>query len=111
MRLSPLDGLSRTFTNGIAMAHLAAGRSEEALDWAERTLREEPGYRGALLSKAVTYAQLDRIAEAREALRQVRETQPGLTISRFKTRWLRLFSPETARVLAEGLRKAGLPEE
>jgi adenylate cyclase len=41
MRLSPLDRLSRTFTNGIAIAHLAAGRCEVALDWAERTLSAE----------------------------------------------------------------------
>ena len=44
MRLSPLDRHRRNFTNGIAHAHLTAGRYEEAVDWAERTLREEPGY-------------------------------------------------------------------
>jgi tetratricopeptide (TPR) repeat protein len=44
MRLSPLDRLRRTFTNGIARAHLVSGRFEQAVDWADRTLREEPGY-------------------------------------------------------------------
>jgi adenylate cyclase len=45
MRLSPLDRHRRNFTTGIARAHLVAGRYEEAVEWAELTLREEPGYR------------------------------------------------------------------
>jgi tetratricopeptide (TPR) repeat protein len=53
MRLSPLDSLRRAFTNGIASAHRRERRFEQALDWAEQTLREEPDYRGALLNKAV----------------------------------------------------------
>lgn len=53
MRLSPLDRLRRTFTNGIARAHLVSGRYEQAVDWADRTLREEPGYVGALCTKAI----------------------------------------------------------
>ena len=56
MRLNPLDRHRRNFTTGIARAHLAAGRYEEALDWADRTLREEPGYRGGLSSKAIACA-------------------------------------------------------
>jgi tetratricopeptide (TPR) repeat protein len=82
MRLSPFDRLRRIFTNGIAIAHLVAQRYEEGLHWAERTLREEPGYRLALLGKAVACAQLDRIAEAREALGQMRESRPELTDNR-----------------------------
>jgi adenylate cyclase len=111
MRLSPLDRLRRAFTNGIAGAHLGAGRYEEALDWADRTLREEPGYRGALMNKVVACAHLDRIEEARAALRQLIESQPGLTIGRFRALWSRAFSPEKTAMFVEGLRKAGLPEE
>jgi adenylate cyclase len=111
MRLSPLDRLRRAFTNGIAGAHLGAGRYEEALDWADRTLREEPGYRGALMNKVVACAHLDRIEEARAALRQLIESQPGLTIARFRALWSRAFSPEKTAMFVEGLRKAGLPEE
>jgi tetratricopeptide (TPR) repeat protein len=111
MRLSPLDRLRRTFTVGIAFAHLGAGRYEEALDWAERTLREEPGYRVALSSKAFACAHLDRIEEARSALSQLIEAQPGLRISRFRALWSRVFSPDVLAMCLDGLRKAGLPEE
>ena len=110
MRLSPLDRLGRAFTNGIAIAHLVAGRYEEALDWADRTLREEPGYRNALRSKVVASAHLDRIEEARATLSQLIESQPGLTIARFKAVWSRVFSPVIMAMYVDGLRKAGLPE-
>ena len=89
---------------------MVAGRHEEALDWADRTLREEPGYRAALVSKVIVCAHLDRIEEARAALNQMIETQPGLTIARYRTSWSRAFSPEIMAISLTGLRKAGLPE-
>jgi TolB-like protein/class 3 adenylate cyclase len=110
MRLSPLDRLRRAFTNGIAAAHLGAGRYEQALDWADRTLREEPGYRGALINRVVACAHLDRIEEARATLRQLIESLPGLTIARFRPFWSRAFSPERTAMYVNALRKAGLPE-
>jgi TolB-like protein/class 3 adenylate cyclase/Flp pilus assembly protein TadD len=109
MRLSPLDSLRRTFINGIAGAHLLAGRYEEAVDWADRTLREEPGYRIAFINKAVAFAHLDRIEEARAALRQLVEAQPG-AIAQFRAFSSGFFSPERTAIYVEGLRKAGLPE-
>jgi tetratricopeptide (TPR) repeat protein len=111
MRLSPLDSLRRTFTTGIARAHMVAGRYEEALDWTERTLREEPGYRGALVTKTIACAHLNRTEEARAALSQLIEAQPGLTIGRYMVFWSRAFSPELMAISLTGLRKAGLPEE
>jgi tetratricopeptide (TPR) repeat protein len=110
VRLSPLDRLGRTFTNGIAHAHLVADRYEQALDWADRSLREAPGYTGALINKAFACAHLDRIAEAREAVRQLLDAQPWHTTARFKAVWSRVVSPERMAVYVDGLRKAGLPE-
>ena len=111
MRLSPLDRQRRNFTTGIARAHLVAGRYEEAADWAERTLRDEPGCRAALVTKAIACAHLARMEEARAALSQQIEAQPGLTIARYRAFWSRVFSPELMEISLSGLRKAGLPEE
>jgi tetratricopeptide (TPR) repeat protein len=111
LRLSPLDRHRRNFTVGIAGAHLVAGRYDEALSWAERTLREEPGYRFAIITKAVTCAHLDRIEEARATLSQLTESQPWLTIARYKAFWSRIWSPEKMAIHVAGLRKAGMPEE
>jgi adenylate cyclase len=111
MRLSPLDRHRRNFTNGIAHAHLTAGRYEEAIDWAERTLREEPGYRGAIVAKVVGCAHLDRIEEARAAVGQLVQSLSGYTITQYKARWSRAFSSDKMAIYVEGLRKAGVPEE
>jgi adenylate cyclase len=109
MRLSPLDRLRRTFTVGIAIAHLGAGRYGQALDWAVGTLREEPGYRAALVSKAIACAYLDRIEEARAALSQLIEAHPGLTIARYEALWSHIFSPELMAIILTGLRVCARP--
>ena len=110
MRLSPLDRLSRAFTNGIALAQLAAGQYEEALAWAERTLRGER-YNAALRVKAVACALLDRIEEARAAMRELQEAQPWQTLAGNKRLFSRIYSPKIAEIFAGALRKIGLPEE
>jgi TolB-like protein/class 3 adenylate cyclase len=111
MRLNPLDRLERGFSGGIAIAHLLARRYEEALDWSVRALREEPGYPTALRTKAIACAHLDRIEEAREAVRQLLDAQPWNTLARTAQFYARIYgSQEAAAIYVEGLRKAGLPE-
>ena len=109
MRLSPLDPLGRAFTMGLALAHFAAGRYEEAIQWIDRTLGEEPRHRPAMRTKAACCAYLDRTEEARDWVSRVLEFEPGLTIARFKASATH-FPPEILGVYLEGLRKAGLPE-
>jgi tetratricopeptide (TPR) repeat protein len=112
MRLSPLDPLSHLFTCGMAFAHTAVGRYEEAMEWADRSSRELPRYRASMHMKVILCSHLDRLEEAREWLGRLLETQPGLTIAWFKARfatgWL---ARQIADFYVEGLRKAGLPEE
>src|SRR5204863_9357876 len=98
MRLSPLDSLRRTFTNGIAEAHLAARHYEDAYDWADRTLREEPGYSVALIAKATACAHLDRIEEASEAVRQLIVRQPWHTVAGIRTGYSRFRAPEMVTI-------------
>jgi adenylate cyclase len=107
-RLSPLDPFGWSFTGGIAFAHLASGRYEEAIEWADRPLREQPRYSTLYRAKVVSYAHLGRIPEAREALARLLELQPGLTIAKLT---LPNLAPELATIHVEGLRKAGMPEE
>ena len=111
MRLSPLDPLSRGFTGGLAVAHLIAGRYQEALEWADRSWAAQLDYRPALRAKVASLAQLGRIDEARDWLQQLVELQPGLTITRLEAYAGALFSPEMLAVYIDGFRKAGLLEE
>ena len=47
MRLSPLDPILYNMQVGTAFAHFLAGRYDEASEWANRALREQPNYPAA----------------------------------------------------------------
>jgi len=111
MRLSPLDPLHRVFAMGMSLAHDAAGRYEKALDWVEQILHAEPDYMTALLVKAAVCVHLDRIEDARAAVRQLLEAQPWRTVARTQRLLTRTSGPELAARSADALRKAGLPDE
>jgi TolB-like protein/class 3 adenylate cyclase len=109
MRLSPLDRLGRVFATGIAYAHIVAGRYEEALDWADRSLRLEPDYSGGLLTKAIASTQLGRIEHAHAAIQRLMNIHPWRTAGRIKL-FSQLFSPDVAAICIDSLRLAGMPE-
>jgi TolB-like protein/class 3 adenylate cyclase/Tfp pilus assembly protein PilF len=111
MRLSPLDPLHGTFTGGIAWAHLLAGRYAEAVEWADRSLHEDPRHIPVVRFKLVACAHLGRIEEGRQLLQQVLRLQPRLTIAALKAYPGLCVTPEIATMCAEGFRKVGLPEE
>jgi TolB-like protein/tetratricopeptide (TPR) repeat protein len=112
IRLSPFDPLAYLFTAGLALAHQAAGRYEEAIDWADRATHAQPRYVVAMRIKLICLAQLSRTEEARELLTRVLALQPGLTIASWRASWATtsLFSPELLALYVDGLRKAGVPE-
>jgi TolB-like protein len=110
MRLSPLDPLGHIFTGGVAAAHVSAGRYEEAIEWADRSLRVLPRYESALRNRVVACARLGRTEEARDWLGRLLEITPELTIARYKALYSVTHAPDLIDVYVEGLRKAGLPE-
>jgi len=112
MRLSPLDPQSHMFTCGMAFAHIAAGRYEEAMEWADRSLRELPRYRPSMYLKVIICAHVGRLEEAREWLGRLLKIMPGLTIAKYQAFFAAGWLPQHVEAFyADGLRKAGLPEE
>ncbi|OZI18622.1 CadC-family transcriptional regulator [Bordetella genomosp. 9] len=109
MRLSPLDPETYRMQAGTAIAHLFAGRHEEAVAWAEKALRELSGFMLALAVMAAGRAWLGQDAAARRDLEQLRLAGPALRISNL-TGWLPIHRTDDLRMLADGLRRAGLPE-
>jgi tetratricopeptide (TPR) repeat protein len=99
--------------SGIALAHMAAGRYEEAIGWADRTLQAQPRYIVPMRIKLVCLGHLGRTEEAREWLNNVLVVQPGLTVAAWKASYATtaVYSPEFLARVVDGLRKAGLPEE
>ena len=110
MRLSPLDPLGYMFGCGLAFAHTIAGQYEEALVWADRSLRELPRFRPAVNLKVILYALLDRMDEARQWLDRLQEVVYGLTIAGFREFLGPMLPPEILNLYLGALRKAGLPE-
>jgi TolB-like protein len=109
MRLSPLDPELFRVQVGMALAHLFAGRFDAASSWAEKAFRELPSLLVAVSIIAASHALADRADEARRAMHHLRQLDPALRIVNIKD-WLPLRRPQDLATLADGLRKAGLPE-
>jgi TolB-like protein/Tfp pilus assembly protein PilF len=109
MRLSPLDPEMVRVLVGTAIAHLFAGRFDEATSWAEKALSESPGFVVAGGVLAASHALAGRMKEARLAMQQLRRASPNLRVSSSKA-WFPLRRPEDIATLAEGLRRAGLED-
>jgi TolB-like protein len=110
IRLSPLDPAMFAFCSALALAHLAAGRYEEGLHWAEEALRENSGM-PAFRLKLSLCGHLERLEEAAKCLRQIREFYAEPTIASLAHHMPTGLAPEVAARVIEGLRKAGLPDE
>jgi Flp pilus assembly protein TadD len=109
MRLSPLDPEMVRILTGTAIAHLFAGRFDEASSWAEKALSEFPGFVVAAGVLAASHALAGRMEEARLAMQQLRRVSPNLRVSSSKD-WFPLRRPEDIAMLADGLRRAGLKD-
>ena len=109
IRLSPLDPHIFRAHGGLALAHFLAERYDEAIKWAELSLRERPTYLAAMRELAAANALAGRIPEAHKVMAQLRQIDPVVRVSTVKN-WLPLRRPEDLKRLQEGLRIAGLPE-
>ena len=109
MRLSPLDPEAYRIQAGLAMAHLFGGRLDAASLWAEKAHRGLPSFLMVMAIIAASHALAGRAAEAQRAMRRLRKLDPELRVSGLGG-WLPIRRPEDLAKLAEGLRRAGLPE-
>jgi TolB-like protein len=110
MRLSPLDSRRWAWQFHTALAHFFAGRYDDAVSWAEATLREQPNHLGALRVAAASNALAGRLKKAQKFMAQVHHLDPDLRISNLADTMPPLRRAEDRNRWIEGLRKAGLPE-
>jgi adenylate cyclase len=103
IRLSPQDPLMNEFLFTIGSAHFIAGRYDEAVEFAQKSLDMKSDQPGAWRVLAAANALVGKMDEARQALRQMIRLAPNLTEDR-----LRVFLRESeADRYIEGLRLAG----
>jgi adenylate cyclase len=109
MRLSPYDPVMFFFFLGMSIAHFALEEYEEAADWAQRSVQRGPADPAAYRYLAASYAHLDRIDEARGALREMFSLDPKFSLDADRV-ILSTADPAFVERLFDGLRKAGLKE-
>jgi TolB-like protein len=109
LKLNPNSPYSWWSLTGIADAHLHAGRFEEAVVWATRSLNTQDQGTIAFVTLTVAYAMLDRLDEARAVLDRFQRHRPGVTIKALMEN-MKPGRRNIAGCWIDGLRKAGLPE-
>jgi TolB-like protein/DNA-binding winged helix-turn-helix (wHTH) protein len=109
VRLSPVDPGMSYFTAALGAAQFVGEQYEEALEWLRRAIHDHPGYLVAHRLLAAGLAQLDRLEEAREAVRVLlRDAAPGYTLAAAAAH--NAFRGLARERFLDGLRRAGLPE-
>jgi adenylate cyclase len=106
MRMSPVDPLLYETLGGMGYAFIELRRFDEAIVAGKKAQRQNPSYSVAYRCLASAFAHLGRDSEAREAAAHLLEVDPAFTISS----WIARGGQTNAKLLIEGLRKAGLPE-
>jgi len=104
--MSPVDPQLHQSFAGMGYALIELGRFDEAIVAGKKALRQNPFFSPTHRCLASAFAHLGRDAEAREAAARLLEVDPAFTISA----WIAPGGQSSAKLVIEGLRKAGLPE-
>ena len=107
IRISPVDQRLHGPFTGMGFALIEVGRFEEAIVAGKKALRQNNSYSPGYRCLAAAFAHLGRDAEAREAAARMLVVDPAFTTI---SAWTARGGSTNAKLLTEGLRKAGLPE-
>jgi tetratricopeptide (TPR) repeat protein len=110
MRLSPLEPRLSAWQFNTALAHFCAGRYEDAVTWAGKSLLHQPNYVSAIRLAAAGHAMSGRLTQARKMIARLREVDPALRLSNLADVLPPFRRPDDRIKYFEALRKAGLPE-
>jgi adenylate cyclase len=102
IRLSPRDPLVGARQVAIGDAEIGLGRLDAAIEEYHKAI--DVGYRNRVVNMAGAYALQGKMDEAKSVLAEALRANPKLTIKMLTERFV------VPPALAEGLRKAGLPE-
>jgi TolB-like protein/class 3 adenylate cyclase len=108
-RLSPVDPHMFTMNGAEALAHFVARRHDEAFASAENALRHNPFFSQATRVAVASAAILGRMDDAKKYFARLQMLDPELRISNLADR-ISFRRPDDFSLLAEGLRKAGVPD-
>jgi len=110
-RLSPFDRYSFFYAFTIAMAHFGARRFDQAAEWADRALHDQPRLASAMRLKVAALAYLGDLDEARAELTRLLAIDPKVTIAGYRAYAAHFLAPAALELQITGLRLAGMPED
>ena len=108
MRLNPRYAIS--YLLNLAVNYRIAGRYEDAITTAKRVLARQPNYPPPYFILAFSYAQLDRLEEARAAGVEFQRLVPAFSLERWK-QMVAFKDPALLERDLAALRKAGVREK
>ena len=113
LRLSPRDTARNVFEWHACHAHAHLAQWEQVIEWCGKSIASNPSYFAPHIELAAAYGWLGRSADARAAVSEIQKLRPGFTVENYvggpDVPADAKYKNERARI-AEGLRKAGLPE-
>lgn len=113
LRLSPRDNNRNDWEFQICHAHAHMAEWEQAVEWCRKSIATNAENWWPWADLAAAYGWLGRATEARATLDGLEKLMPGYSVKK----WLDAGFPDNPtfqreyRRIAEGLRKAGLPEQ
>jgi len=108
-QLSPYDPLNFFFWIAGGIAEFVEGRYDEAIIWLRKSARSNPRFVASLRMLSAALGQSGDLEEARAVGRRLMDVEPTFRVSTFVS-WYPLQRQEDLERLAEGLRKADVPE-
>jgi TolB-like protein/DNA-binding winged helix-turn-helix (wHTH) protein/Flp pilus assembly protein TadD len=114
LRISPRDPRAFAWMSYAGMSKTVPGKYEQAVVWLQKSIEANRNFPHAHFFLASAFAHLDRMDEARSAVRAGLALNPAYCISRDRAVWTRVSDDPTylakLDLHLEGLRKAGAPE-
>ena len=115
LRLSPRDSLAYVWMTNAGFAKTLLRLYDQAVPQYRRAIEANRNYPFSHFALAAALARLDRLVEARSAVRAGLALNPTFAVSRARADWTALSDDPTylaqLEPIFDGLRKAGLPEE
>ena len=109
LRLSPFDPWLYMPYIGLAYAHFAAGRFEETVAAASLASQSNPRFTVPVILHAAALGCLGRSEDTTTVVQRLLELQPSITVATAVLS-ARYVDPKNIAALADGLRRARLPE-
>jgi TolB-like protein/class 3 adenylate cyclase len=115
LRFSPRDTIAYVWMTFAGMAKNHLGGYEQAVAWCRRAIEANRNYPSPHFQLAVALAHLDRLDEARSAVKAGLALNPAYSISRAHAAWTAMSNSPThlaqLEIILKGMRKAGVPEQ